>query len=163
MCVCVCHRISDTEVLERASSPSVHSFLQKAQARWAGHVVRMPDSRLPTQLLYGELCQGKRSVGREKKRFKDCLKACLKSLNIDLNTWEMLAQDRPAWKGKLSSGARASEARRISKAQTKRAVRKARAASTATSASTHMYPTCGRAFRSRIGLISHLRTHRSSI
>ena len=86
----------DREVLERASTPSIHTLLQKAQARWAGHVVRIPDSRLPKQLLYGELCQGKRSVGGQKKRFKDCLKASLKSQNIDLNTWETLAQDRPA-------------------------------------------------------------------
>ena len=156
-------KIPDTEVLERAGIPSVHTLLQKAQARWAGHVVRMPDSRLPKQLLYGELSQGKRSVGGQKKRFKDCLKASLKSLDIDLTTWETLAQDRPSWRGKLSSGARAAEARRIREAQTKRAMRKARTASTATSASPHMCPTCGRAFRARIGLASHLRTHRASI
>ena len=51
-------RIPDTEVLERAGIPSIHTLLEKAQARWAGHVARMPDGRLPKQLLYGELCQG---------------------------------------------------------------------------------------------------------
>ena len=140
--------------------PSIHTLLEKVQARWAGHVARMPDGRLPKQLLYGELCQGKRSVGGQKKRFKDCLKASFKSLGIDHNTWETLAKDRPAWRGKLSPGSSAAEARRIKEAQTKRAVRKARAASTATSAPTHMCPTCGRAFRARIGLTSYLRTHR---
>ena len=30
----------------------------------------MPDDRLVKQLLYGELCYGKRSVGEQKKRFQ---------------------------------------------------------------------------------------------
>ena len=55
-------KIPDTEVLNRAGIPSIYTLLQKTQARCAGHVVRMSDSRLPKQLLYGELCQGKRSV-----------------------------------------------------------------------------------------------------
>lgn len=152
-------KVPDTEILERAGLCSVYTLLLKAQARWAGHVVRMPDSRLPKQLLYGELCQGKRSVGGQKKRYKDCLKASLKGLGVDINTWETLALDRPAWRSKITTGARAAEVRRIIEAQRKRAVRKARAASTATTAPTHLCPTCGRAFRARIGLISHLRTH----
>ena len=55
--------VPDTEVLTRAGIPSIHTLLRKAQVRWAGHVTRMPDDRLPKQLLYGELCYGKRSVG----------------------------------------------------------------------------------------------------
>ena len=51
--------VSDTEVLTRAGIPSIHTLLHKAQVRWAGHVTRMPDDRLPKQLLYGELCYGK--------------------------------------------------------------------------------------------------------
>ena len=71
--------VPDTEVLTRAGIPSIHTLLQKAQARWAGHVTRIPADRLPKQPLYGELCYGKRSVGWQKKRFKDTLK---KTLNI---------------------------------------------------------------------------------
>ena len=66
--------VPDTEVLTRAGIPSIHTLLQKAQVRWAGHVTRMPDDRLPKQHLYGELCYGKRSVGGQKKRFKVILK-----------------------------------------------------------------------------------------
>ena len=63
--------LPDTEVLTRAGIPSIHTLLQKAQVRWAGHVTRIPDDSLPQQLLYGELCYGKRSVGGQKHRFKD--------------------------------------------------------------------------------------------
>ena len=55
--------VPDTEVLTRVGIPSIHTILQKAQVRWAGHVTRMSDGRLPKQLLYGELCYGKRSLG----------------------------------------------------------------------------------------------------
>jgi hypothetical protein len=63
--------IPDTEVLERANMNSVHTMLRKAQLRWAGHVVRMPEERLPKQILYGELTHGKRSFGGQMKRYKD--------------------------------------------------------------------------------------------
>lgn len=152
-------KIPDTEVLERTGLPSIYTMLQKTQVRWAGHVVRMPDSRLPKQLLYGELCQGKRSVGGQKKRFKDSLKASLKNLGFELNSWESLALDRPQWRSKLTIGASAAEARRTTEAQMKRAARKARATSTSIAVPAHVCPTCRRAFQARIGLISHLRTH----
>ena len=82
--------VPDTEVLTRAGIPSIHTLLQKAQARWAGHVTRMPADRLPKQLLYGELCYGKRSVGWQKKRFKDTLKKTLKIFNIDVTNWQIM-------------------------------------------------------------------------
>ena len=68
------YMVPDTEVFTRAGIPSIHTILQKAQMRWAGHVTRISDDRLPKQLLYGELCYGKRPHGGQKKRFKDTLK-----------------------------------------------------------------------------------------
>ena len=56
-------KVPDTEVLSRANQPSVHILLMRDQVRWAGHVARMPDERIPKQLLYGELTDGKHSVG----------------------------------------------------------------------------------------------------
>ncbi|KAF7248111.1 RNA-directed DNA polymerase from mobile element jockey [Varanus komodoensis] len=60
-------KVPDTEVLSRAGLPSVHTLLMKAQTRWAGHVARMPDHRIPKQLFYGGLSQGKRLHGGQKK------------------------------------------------------------------------------------------------
>ena len=88
--------IPDTEILARANMPSMHTLLGKAQARWAGHVLRMNDQRIPKVLLYGELAEGKRQVGRPKLRFKDNLKATLKSLEVPVGTWEDIALDHGA-------------------------------------------------------------------
>jgi transcription termination factor 2 len=50
--------------------PSLESILLKQQLRWAGHVARMEDTRLPKAVLFGELKLGSRSVGAPKKRYK---------------------------------------------------------------------------------------------
>ena len=71
-------KIPDTEVLEISHCESVFSLLKKSQLRWAGHVHRMADTRIPKQLLYGELACGSRKRGRPKLRYKDTLKASMK-------------------------------------------------------------------------------------
>ena len=73
---------------------SVHTLLKLAQLRWTSHVKRMPGERLPKKVLYGELQEGKRSQGSQKKRYKDTLKASLKDFNIPTESLEQAAQDR---------------------------------------------------------------------
>ena len=69
----------------------------------------MDNGRIPKQLLYGELSKGKRSVGGQKKRFKDSLKASLKTLGFNLTNWELLALDRPLWRRLIIAGAETAE------------------------------------------------------
>ena len=59
------------------------------------YVARMPDELIPKQLLFSELADSKRSVGGQKKCFKDTLKAFLKSFDFDIDTWNKVAVDRP--------------------------------------------------------------------
>ena len=108
-------KIPDTEVLKKDKMPSAHSLLKLAQLRWTGHVTRMPDERLPKKVLYGELQEGKRSQGGQKKRYKDTLKASLKDLNIPTESWEQAAQDRTKWRCLINKGASQFEAKRICK------------------------------------------------
>ncbi len=118
-------KVPDTEVLSRANQSSIHTLLMRAQIHWAGHTVRMPDERILKQLLYGELCKGKRSVGGQRKRFKDTLKTSLKSFSIDTATWEKLAVNRTSWRELISKGCQAAEDRPTLEAQQKRELRKA--------------------------------------
>ncbi|KAI8500865.1 hypothetical protein Bbelb_216830 [Branchiostoma belcheri] len=63
--------VTNVEVLERAGILSIEAMLLKIQLRWAGHVSRMEDHRLPMIVLYGELSTGQRNREAPKKRFKD--------------------------------------------------------------------------------------------
>ena len=132
---------------------SVHTLLKLEQLRWTGHVTRMPDERLPKKILYGELQVGKRYHGGQKKRYKDALK----DFNIPTESWEQIAQDRTKCRGLIKRGAGEYEAKRISEAEQKRAQRKARAKASSSDLSCSI---CNRQFRAKIGLISHLRTHK---
>ena len=157
------NKVSDTEVLQKTKMESVHAFLKRSQLRWANHVFRMPDERLPKRLLYGELSEGKRSLGDQRKRYKDTLKASLESCGINSNTWEEMAQDRPTWHNAVSTGVSSFEAKRVEEQKQKRQHRKIKASTASQFVSTLAYPCpkCTRLFNARIGLICHLRTHKS--
>ena len=117
--------VLDTEVLERANLPSVITMMRKAQIRWAGHVSRMADSRIPKQLFYGQLKNGQRKIGAPRKRYKNYSKSNPKDFNIDVTAWEKAASDRPAWRRLISNGALLSEENRLNAAKLKRIRRKA--------------------------------------
>ena len=108
-------KVPDTEVLQRAQMEGIHAILLRHQLRWAGHVHRMDDCRLPKRLFYGELLTGKRTTGRPKKRYKDTLKGALKLCTIPQATWHEIAVDRTAWRSRVRSGVDDFEERRIKK------------------------------------------------
>ncbi|KAI8489099.1 hypothetical protein Bbelb_330840 [Branchiostoma belcheri] len=139
--------------------PSIHTILMQFQLRWSGHLVRMPDHRLPKILFYGELEEGVRSRGGQKKRYKDSLKVSLKAFNIKADSWERLASDRPLWRRTVREGAATCEKARRTAAQQKRRARKEGAAGPVANTALFSCPHCERRFPAKIGLYSHLRTH----
>ena len=65
----------------------------------------MSDMQLLKQLLYGELVHGKRRADGRRKHFKDCLK----SLKIDHDSWESLAEDDNSWRSTINNAAQDAE------------------------------------------------------
>ena len=57
------------------SQPAQHRVhLASVQLRWADHVTRMEDVRMPKAVFFSELREGKRDRGAPRKRYKDQLK-----------------------------------------------------------------------------------------
>ena len=136
----------------------LHFTLKKAQLCWAGHVIHMPDNRLPKKMLFGELQCGKRPLGGPKKCFKDTLKGSVKSFNINPNTWEQATQNRNEWRAALFKGGKTHEEGRTLAAEKRRQARKLNT-DMCSSPATIPCPNCKRTFRAEIDLISYLRTH----
>jgi len=149
--------VTNIEVLERAEVNSIEAMLLKTQLRWAGHVSRMEDHRLPKIVLYGELSSGHRDVGAPKKCYKDSLKKSLSVCQIDHRQWSTLAADRDEWRRSVCQAVSSFECCRRASLEDKRRRRKNRDALATIRDQTFVCSRCGRICLSRIGLTSHQR------
>ena len=61
----------------------------------------MGDERIPKSMLYRKLVDGTRKRGRRTLRYKDVCERDLKSLNVDTDKWEGLANGRDKWRSSL--------------------------------------------------------------
>ena len=78
--------VANEEILAKSDVVDIEVLLAQSRLRWLGHVSRMEDNRTCKRLLYGELADGSRPIGRPKLRFKDNCKSILKTGNI-LHNW----------------------------------------------------------------------------
>ena len=93
--------VLNEEVLKRASLPSIESILLQMQLRWAGHVTRMEDIRMPKAVFFSELRGGKRDRGAPRKRYKDQLKRQLARAGISHQSWQQEALNRDSWRSSV--------------------------------------------------------------
>lgn len=135
------------------------SIFAKRQLKWIGHVIRMDNERLPRQILYGQLHQGRRPPGGQKRRFKDQCKGLLKQCHLQPSPLENLANDKVGWHRAVYDGAKLIENKLSAKRADNRAKRPQRAAGALVVGQHHPCPTCGRSCGSRIGLHSHMQWH----
>ena len=70
--------VTNDKILRLAKADDVEFLLNKNRLRWLGYLGRITETRAVKALLYGELAEGKRKVGRPMLRFKDSIKDILK-------------------------------------------------------------------------------------
>jgi len=84
------------------SLPNIMRVVKSRRMRWAGHVARMGEGRGVHRVLVGK-SEGKRPLGRPRRRWKDNIKMVLQEVGRGCGDWMDLAQDRDWWRALVST------------------------------------------------------------
>ncbi|KAJ4450479.1 hypothetical protein ANN_01904 [Periplaneta americana] len=90
-------KLHNTELHALYSSPDIIRNIKSRHLRWAGHVARMGESRNAYRVLVGRRPEGKRPLGRPRRRWEDNIKMDSREVGYDDRDWINLAQDRDQW------------------------------------------------------------------
>ena len=86
-------KLHNAELHALYSSPNIIRNLKSRRLRWAGYVARMEQFRNAYRVLLGKP-EGKRPLGRPRRRWEDNNKMDLRELGCDPRDWIALAEDR---------------------------------------------------------------------
>jgi hypothetical protein len=95
-------RLHKEELNDLYSSPNILRVIKSRRMRWAGHVARMGEERVVYRILVTKP-EGKRPVGRPRRRWVDNIRMDLQEVRCDYVDWIGLAQDRDRWRTLLSA------------------------------------------------------------
>jgi hypothetical protein len=90
-------KLHNDELHSLYSSPNIVRVIKSRRMRWAGHVARMREGRGVYRVLVGRP-EGKRPLGRRRRRWEDNIRMDLRETEIDRENWIRLAQDRVQWR-----------------------------------------------------------------
>eukprot|EP00614_Pseudopedinella_elastica_P038334 CAMPEP_0181268260 /NCGR_PEP_ID=MMETSP1097-20121128/5410_1 /TAXON_ID=35684 /ORGANISM="Pseudopedinella elastica, Strain CCMP716" /LENGTH=269 /DNA_ID=CAMNT_0023367885 /DNA_START=133 /DNA_END=939 /DNA_ORIENTATION=- len=98
MCQTYVHRITSKSLQQRTGVFELQHYLASRTLLWAGHVARMPKSRLPKRLLLSWV-RTPRVAGGQEITFGRSLERHLEHFDLPttFTEWATLAQDRAAW------------------------------------------------------------------
>ena len=98
-----CFRLLHNEELnDLYSSPSIVRVIKSRRIRWTGHVTRVDEGRGVYRVLVREP-EGKRPLGRPKRRWDDNIKMDLREVGRGCGDWMELAQDMDRWRALVST------------------------------------------------------------
>jgi hypothetical protein len=86
-------KLRNEELHNLYSSPNIIRMIKSRRMRWARHVARMGETRNAYRILVGKP-QGKRPLGRPRRRWVDNIKMDLGEIGWNGMDWIELAQDR---------------------------------------------------------------------
>jgi hypothetical protein len=83
-------------------SPNIIRMIKSRRMRWAGHVARIGEARHAYRILLVKP-EGKRPLGRPRRRWVDKIKMGLREIGWDGVDWIDLAQDRDLWRALVNT------------------------------------------------------------
>jgi hypothetical protein len=84
------------------SSPSIVMVIKARRMRWAGHVACMGEVRGTYNILV-ERSEGRRPLGRPRRRWEDNIKMDLREIGFGDVDWIRWAQDRDRWRALVNT------------------------------------------------------------
>jgi hypothetical protein len=95
-------KVHNDELHSLYASHNILRVIKSRMMRWAGHVALMEKARGVYRVLVGRF-EGKRSLGRPRRRWKDNIKMDLREIGIDAANWIRLAQHRVQWQASVNT------------------------------------------------------------
>ena len=95
-------KLHNEELSELYSLPCIVWVVKSRRMRWAGHVERLGEGRCVHRLLVGKP-EGKRPLGRPRRRWEDNIKMDLQEVGGVCGDWMELAQERERWRALVST------------------------------------------------------------
>ena len=94
-------KLHNDELRDLYSLPNIVRVVKSRRMRWAGHVAHMGEGRGMHRVLVGKP-EGKRPLGRPRRRWKDNIKMDLQEVGGS-GDWMELAQDRDRWRALVNA------------------------------------------------------------
>jgi hypothetical protein len=95
-------KLHNEELHNLYSSPNIIRKIKSRRIRWAGHAARMGETRNAYTILVGKP-EGKRPLGRTRRRWVDNIKIDLREIGWDGRDWIELVQDRDQWRALVNT------------------------------------------------------------
>jgi len=95
-------KLHNEELNDPYFSPSIVWVIKSRRMRRAGHVARMGERRGVYRVLVGKP-EGKRPLGRPRRRWEDNIKMGLQEVGCGGVDWIELAQDRDRWRALVNA------------------------------------------------------------
>jgi hypothetical protein len=90
-------KLYNDELHSLYSSPNIARVIKSRRMGLARHVARMSEGKGVYRVLIGRP-EGKRPLGRPRRRWEDNIKIDLREMGIDGANWIQLAQDSVRWR-----------------------------------------------------------------
>jgi hypothetical protein len=95
-------KLYNEELHNLYSLPNIMRMIKSGRMRWAGHVARRGATRNAYRILVG-MPEGKRPLGRPRRRWVDNIKMDLTEIGWDGVDWIELGQDRDQWRALVNT------------------------------------------------------------